>query len=56
MAAGVAYATDEEMVVLQRRPLETVDVLLFPCARYRYGILVLGAVVRVELGMGSCGS
>lgn len=45
MTAGIADAADEEVVILQSRSLEAVDVLLFRSSQHWY--VVLGALCMV---------
>jgi hypothetical protein len=54
MAAGIAYTADEEVVVLQGRALEAVDVLLFRGAQRWYRAFRLMGMIRVELRVCCC--
>jgi hypothetical protein len=49
MTAGIAYAANEEMVVLQSGSLEAVDVLLFRSSQYWYVVLGALGMVWVKL-------
>ena len=56
MAAGVAYAADEEVVVLQGGALEAVDVLLFRSSQHRYVVFCAVYMIWMESRVCSCGS
>ena len=49
MAAGIAYAADEEVVVLQSGSLEAVNVLLFRSSQHWYVVFGAVCMVWVEL-------
>ena len=51
MTAGVAYTADEEMVVLQGRSFEAVDVLFFRSSQHWYVVFGAMGIVWMELRM-----